>query len=613
MQLCVLIPAKWLSAKPLEGLFTFDQLLEYNAKGYNIYYPPNRPKTYLKGSILDGSMIDRFDWVFADMDLKDGTYESKDAFLETLAGFSLPPTKVVDSGNGIHVYWRVSDLDAMSYLRLQRRVAKALKTDPAVCQIMQLMRVPETMNVKMQDAFVPCQTLFSDESLVYTCEEMNAALPPISVEDEKKCQEHYNKTHKIDQGLDKISEALPQKFSELLATSHEVKDIWSGNVDDRSKGDYRLANIMLAHGFTKDEGASVLYNSAKALERAPSHRYSYAKNIVDKIWTAPDAPKDELSMSISELLSRPDITSGTPFRCDKRIDNTQHGFRLGQVIGLVAGSGVGKTTFALNMFRWFTQKNPDYHHFFVPLEQPGKEIADRWNTLCGSDTSQHNQVHIISNYDEAGNFRHLSLEEIKNYIKSWKERTGNKVGCVVIDHIGALKKKGAKDENQDLMSICHSMKAFAVQLDCMLVMQSQTNREKAGIGDLELNKDAAYGTLFFESYCDYLITLWQPLKRCHTEHNCPTVTAYKFCKIRHKNAKRDVIKEDKAYYFYFDADLELLRDLTHDEKTAFNFYLPKATNMRKQDRKTEIVEYTSVLTTGGDNGAATSVAGQTKH
>ena len=125
-------------------------------------------------------------------------------------------------------------------------------------------------------------------------------------------------------------------------------------------------------------------------------------------------------------------------------------------------------------------------------------------------------------------------------------------------------------------------------------MQSQSSREKAGIGDLELNKDAAYGTVYFESYCDYLITLWQPLKRCHSEEACPTVTAFKYCKIRHKKGKLDVIQEDVPYYMAFDPITERMQDMTQDQETSFNYFLPKATNKRKSDRKTELLSYKSV-------------------
>jgi len=581
----------------LEGVFTDEQLSKFNKDGYNIYYLPNCPSTHTPGITVDGSHIDNFSYVFIDCDLKDGVYANKDEFLEAIGIAGIEPSKVVDSGNGVHSYWRVSDLDAKSYLRFQRRLLRLYNTDEAVGQLFQLMRLPGYINTKREDNQVPCIKLFESDQ-VYTSEQLDKLLPPITLADEAYCNQHYDRTYGLNQNETLISDTLPPKFGKLLHDNREVKELWSGSTEDRSKNDFRLGHLMFSNGFTKDEALSVLVNSAKALQRAPIHRNSYAQNIVDKIWTfelTEDKGSLDLSNSIRDILRRSgDTIKGTPFRCHKRIDNTVHGFRLGQVIGLVAGSGVGKTAMALNMFMWFSQENPDYHSFFVPLEQPANEIADRWKTMCGEDTSLHDKVHVISNYDNEGNFRHLSLDEVREYIEKFQETTGNKVGCVVIDHIGALKKKNSNDENQDLMAICHQMKSFAVQTNTLLVMQSQTSREKAGIGDLELDKGAAYGTSTFEWYCDYLITMWQPLKRCHSEQACPTVTAFKFCKIRHKKARQDVIQEDTPYYMYFDSNTELMRDMTQDEITSFNFFLPKATNKRKSDRKTELVTYTSV-------------------
>lgn len=610
-----LIAAKWAIEadgtlpKAIEGQFSQDQLDEYNARGYNIYFLPNYPSQYTKGAPIAGSDIDVFDWCFVDMDLKDGVYGSKEAFLETVGAANLPPTKIVDSGNGVHVYWKVANLDPMSYLRFQRRLMRLFNTDEAVGQLFQLMRLPGSINVKNQDALVPCILLYENDT-TYTAEDFDKLLPAIELKDEQYCQQHYDKTNGINQTV-MTDDTVPAKFGALLSSNHEAKKLWADTSDDRSKSDYRLGHIMIANGFTKEEAIRVLYNSAKASERAPIHRQNYAQNIVDKIWTyevqSNTTERLDLSESVEQILARSgDTIKGVPFRCHPRIDNTAHGFRLGQVIGLVGGSGIGKTAFGLNMFKWFIESNPDYDHFFIPLEQPANEIADRWKSLCGDDTTLNKKVHVLSNYDADGNFRHLSFDEIRIYIEKWQKETGKKVGCVVIDHIGALKKKGSNDENQDLMTICHAMKAFAVQTNTLLVMQSQTSREKAGIGDLELDKGAAYGTSTFEWYVDYLITMWQPLKRCHSEPSCPTVTAFKYCKIRHKKARQDVIQEDVPYFLYFDSDRESLRDMTQDEKTSFNYYLPQATNKRKADRKTEIVSYQSVpYKEGQKNGTET--------
>lgn len=579
-----------------EGLFSKSEIKKYNAEGYNVYYCPNSAADYQSGT-LDGTTINVWDWVFVDFDLKSNKYDSKESFIEAIADSDILPTKVIDSGNGVHVYWKVSDLDAISFLRLGRRLCRLFQTDEAVQKIFQLMRLPGTSNTKDVVLWKNCSTLYETD-LTYTCEELDKFLPPITPEDEEYCQEHYARTYNVERKNININDSLPPKFGKLLKENNEVKEIWQSSSDDRSRDDYRLGHLMLANGFTKEEATSVLVNTPKAITRAPAHRLGYAESIVDKIWTYEEQDNSlTLSSSVEDILRRngTEDIKGTRFRCSSRVDNTVHGFRLGQILGLVGGVGIGKTAFTLNVFKWFVQENPDYTHFFISLEQPENEIADRWATMCGKDTILHKKVQIIGNYDTEGIPRFLSLSEIQEYIIKWQKTTDRKVGCVVIDHIGVLKKKGTDNENQDLMAICHSMKSFAIQTNTFLIMQSQTSREKAGIGDVELNKDAAYGTTTFEWYCDYLMTVWQPLKRCHMEDACPTVTAFKFCKIRHKKAKLDVIKEDVPYYLYFDSNTERLEDMTQDQAISFKYFNARATSKRRaaSNRSHLVLEYQS--------------------
>ncbi len=585
----------------MEGEFTEERLADLISQYYNIYYLPNRPSEYVKGTTVDGSMINDFRFVFVDMDLKEGLWQDKAQFIACVTEQAPAPTLIVDSGNGVHVYWEVSDLDAMTYLKFQRRLCRKYATDEAVGQIYQLMRVPNTVNTKDPDNFKLCEEVLSAPDNVYTAEYLDSVLPPISHDDEAYCKTHFDKTYKL-VGPMTVSEEIPAKFKQLLRTNAEVKSIWAGETDDRSKSDYRLGHIMSAMDFTRDEAMSVLVNSGKALARGPKHRITYAENIVDKIWEfeeTQDKSELTLSSSVKDILARSGSTlKGTRFPCWGYLDATEHGFRLGQVIGLVAGSGVGKTAMALNMFDGFVRFNPDYDHFFVPLEQPANEIADRWRTMCGENTQLHDKVHVISNYAEDGSFRHLSLDEIREYLLKYQTVTGRKVGCVVIDHIGALKKKGKTGENQDLMDICHAMKAFAIETNTLLVMQSQAPREKAGIGDLELNKDAAYGTVYFESYCDFLFTIWQPLKRCYGSNNsgdgCPTVTAFKACKIRHKKQGVDKMQEDRCYRLLFDPQSERMRELVQTEEQSFDFFNKRATSKRGADRKTDLISYSGM-------------------
>lgn len=602
--ICRLIPPDWLKQqgyKVLEGEFTYDQLVNHNTQGYNIYYFPNCPSGGYPGVSINSSHIDRFCFVFVDYDLKQEVYKDKEHFIETLLTSGLPePTSIVDSGHGIHAYWQVSDLDASSYLSLQRRLMRLLKTDEAVSKICQLMRLPGTINTKNPDEFILCEEL-SKNNNVYTSEDLDKVLPVLTEVDRQYVESSLQKLNpNLGNSYTSISDQIPLKFAQLVKNNKEVKEIWSGGVDDRSRADYRLAHIMYSNGFTKDEAITVLANSAKAISRSPVHRLSYATNIVDKITLFENSEesgqqKSQLSMSVTDILQKnKGVESGTRFPCNSIVDGTHSGFRLGQVFGLVGGSGVGKTTFALNLFKWFVENNPEYVHFFVSLEQPIEEISDRWALMCGSNTQLHDKVQVLGNYNENGTYRNLSLSDIKEYILEFELSHKVKVGAVVLDHIGILKKSTANGENQGLTEICQSLKSFAIETKTFFVVQSQTNREKAGIGDLELNKDAAFGTTAFEWYCDFLVTIWAPLKRVYDLAPNMTVTAFKFCKIRKKNINKDRIKEDQRYILMFDTNTEHYRLLTQNEMKSFSFFNSQATELRKKDRKTDILEYKSV-------------------
>jgi KaiC/GvpD/RAD55 family RecA-like ATPase len=592
---CRLIPAKWMSPeyKVVERDFTDTELKTLNQAGYSIYAWPNSASE-LPEKNISGTDIDIFEYVFVDMDAKHGAY-SKETFVDKLfENETLVPTKVIDSGNGIHAYWKVAGLDAKSYLRLTRRLSRYLNTDLATCNIAQLMRLEGYDNTKEQDNYKPCQNIFTSEA-TYTCEQLDSLLPLISLEDEKFCEDHYNSTYSLESAMD-ISGDLPVKFGALLKKNKEAAELFASATDDRSKSDYRLGHIMLGNAFTKEEAMNVLYNTAKAMQRGPNNRYKYAKGIVDKIWVFEETEKKEtlsLSPTVREILSKSStVNLGQRFPCHRLLDDTYRGFRLGQCIGIVAGSGVGKTTLTLNMFLWFAESNPDYHHFFFSLEQPKEEITERIKTICGENDLLFDRIHVIDNHNEDDSFKHLSLSAIEDQMYSWQESTGLKIGTAVIDHIGVLDSSNKNGENDALIGICKRMKPVARRLNIMLIMLSQAPREKAGIGDLELSKDAAFGTVFFESFLDYLICLWQPLKRVYAQ-GAPTIMSFKFGKIRHKNQKLDILKEDVCYNLYFDPINERLRELTQDEEISVNYFLNLALSERKKDRKTDIQTYVS--------------------
>lgn len=603
-----LVPSDWLREQGtkvvLEGMYTRAQIKEYNLQGYNVYYFPNRPrdekstlsrrKADPHNKFIQGSDIEVFKYVFVDMDLKDGHYATKEEFIEKLQSFELPPFSVVDSGGGVHAYWRVSDLTGIDFLRLQRRLCRYFHTDPAVAKLNQLMRLPGSLNVKKQDNYREVKILASNPRTA-TSEVLDRALPKIAREDEEYVERHWNSVMNPE-GIElNVSEEIPLKFTKLMKENPAVKKLFYGPINDRSAADFKIGHLLYSSGYTKEEALSVLLNCEKALERNTYNRLAYASNIVDKIWVAEargETPVElqPMARSVTDLLGATNTAiEHERIQGHELFDKTVHGFRLTEVWGIIGGSGIGKSAIALNQFKWFAQFNPQWIHLFVSLEMPANEIAQRWRNMCGNDTRLYSKVYIIDNYDAEGNFRNLGLKDIEQEVLALQVAAGKKVGCVVVDHVGVLNTPKAQGEYGGIQGVCEQMKPMAKTTNTFLIMLSQTSREKAGIGDIELDKDAAWGTSKFENYCDYVTTIWQPLKRVYksmTEHKL-TCIAYKFCKIRHKNVKKDRIEEDTVYAAFFDPDTETLRKLTDDEFEMYEYWNREATKRRTKDKKAE--------------------------
>lgn len=600
-----------------------ERILDSNAQGYNCYQWLNPPTSEAYARIpkdpdtgrkrpIKGCDIDRFEWLFADFDLKSGSYDSIDAFIEAVAEYA--PTKIITSGNGCHAYWQIRQTDAMSFLKLNRRISTLLRTDPAVSTVNQLVRVPGTMNVKTEGQPKLCEILFEDSTRIYEAEEVDKWLPPISPEDLAYCERHYSQAYEIDESKLIIPDKLPAKFMALMRSDKDVKSLWSGqgNAKDRSTADFKLGAILCAHGLTREEGLAVLVNTAKAAERSKVHQLGYAQGIVDKIWeeasTEKPAPSKRLSRSMSEILAQDGEPEGVRFPCAEYVDGTAAGFRLGQVMGLVGGFGNGKSTNALNLMRWFTEKNinKNYLHVYFTLEQTEREIAKKWQKMSADlkaerpDVDFDSAVHVVGNYNADGTYRELGLDEMAAEIATIEKETGRKVGACTVDHIGIIRQdqgQKAKGEYTGLRALCKRLKSFAIQTNTFFIVQSQTSRDKNGGGDCELNMDAAFGCSDFEAFCDHLMTTWQPLKRLYptmTDENRLAVTAFKFAKIRHSDMLADRIKQDAVYGLVFDPRTELLRPLTSDEHTAYDYRNSQATVLRNKDRKREPSKLTEI-------------------
>jgi hypothetical protein len=142
----------WQRADELAG--ETDELARQNANGINIHVGAN-PRL-LSGAKRDaGVALARC--VFADFD---GVVDFAADVALRIVGADLPePTVTLNSGHGVHCYWRLIDAitDLVEWSEIQKNLAALLGSDPKICNPERIMRLPGFRNHKPPPA--PCELI----------------------------------------------------------------------------------------------------------------------------------------------------------------------------------------------------------------------------------------------------------------------------------------------------------------------------------------------------------------------------------------------------------------------------------------------------------------------
>jgi hypothetical protein len=520
----------------LEGEFEERELKALNELGYNVYYFPNGA-SQVSGKFLSGKEIDQYNVVFVDMDLKDEIYTSKEEFLTKVSEFEIDPNKIVFSGNGVHIYWNVEDLDRETYILIQFMLINHFKTDHSVWTPLQLMRVGGTLNTKRHGDYVRSEILLEDLKTSHKVEDFMNLLEMPSSDQIKKFEKHCAKldgTYEMPELNEVDFDTLPVKFLELIEEDENIKNLFQNPKEtcgDRSIADYKLANILFDKDFDLEETLQVIANGAKAKSRADGRDYAY--NTVEKVFELRNSDETYSDYELASDLVRSDSFGkgvGTPVQGNPIWDCLELKWCTTQVLGIIAGPGVGKTETTLFQFKHMAEKDPDSLHVFFTLEMPERQVAKRWLDVIQDKKELSNRVIFIGNEDKKGMPRNIGTQDIYGYVKNIEKRYGKKVKTVVIDHINILSRNVNKkkkpfikadmeyksnkgDESaltkEGLLFVC---KHLAKNLDVFLIIQSQTTKDKAGNGDVALGLSAAFGNSAFEWNTDFIITIWQPLR-----------------------------------------------------------------------------------------------------
>lgn len=606
----------------LEGCdFTEEFLREKNAAGYNVYFFPNHPSTNVYDNNvkhLSGKHIDIYNFVFVDMDLKDGVYENKEAFLRKIDSFEVAPTMTVDSGNGIHVYWNVSDLTREKYVLIQRALLKYFKTDESVWTVLQLMRLPGYNNTKkykepkavnLLEEFCSAKTYnFSDFP-----EKMFNLLTD---DDIKKTKTHLDRIDgklTLDFDLETSSDKLPPEFIELMVENDTAAALYNNprSFGDRSKADMRLAFLLYKKDFDKKQAVDIIATTQKAKEKGPAG-LDYAALTVTKVYDSESTFKYK---SVTQKLQESSVADLRAYvNGPNYLDSAVLGkpWRRQELLGIIAGSGVGKTAFALNVIRHIIANNPDNNDVFVffTIEMPEAQIIERWVSLVGDNSPLTNRLYVIGNQDEQGMPKNIGLQEIFEACRDIKKHTGRKIGAFVIDHfhiisthinasktpnfgIEAEQGTGWGDSrNLSVNQLATQLKSLVKMLDTFGIILSQTTKGK-GVGDLPVGKDGSYNNSQFEWIMDRILTIWQPLMRVQHMTDLKFLS-WQYVKLREKH-KDDRVFEHSPHLLRYDMDSGNLEIPTSIEFGTFTNLLPKVNEIREAEIKKKEVQYSIQL------------------
>jgi len=287
-------------------------------------------------------------------------------------------------------------------------------------------------------------------------------------------------------------------------------------------------------------------------------------------------------------------------------DVTEEKWRKGEVLGVVAGSGVGKSAISMKIIRDIIHNNTqnDDIHFFFSLEMPARQIVKRWVKLVGKDSKDSKRLFVIDNKNAD---ERLTWQHIVKFVEDTCKRENKKVGSIIVDHFMALSdkiditKEPNFDVSTDIMSgrgkiksinvkeMCRLMKVVAEHLNCFLIIQNQSTIERAGHGDTPMGINAAYGAAQFAWFCDYIITIWQPLKRVQ-EETMLTCSGWQYSKIREVGLN-DLTRVYTRHHLYYDMATGDFRPLNQMEEEEFHKMNEMANMRRKADDKKETTQY----------------------
>ncbi len=204
------------------------------------------------------------------------------------------------------------------------------------------------------------------------------------------------------------------------------------------------------------------------------------------------------------------------------IDSLIRGIRPGQVMGVMARAGVGKTAFAINAIHNVFAREDPHAVLFLSLEMPAAEVVARLFSIDSGEPAARLEAYLEKSdadprlaawtrryqdlviFDRAG----LSMPDICRTYQEAVEYLGQEIPLVIIDYLQLLRAPGPTAYERT-SRLARQLKEAAKAMNTVLVVLIQTSRV-GGTGREPVTLTAARDSGAIEEALDYLIAIWRP-------------------------------------------------------------------------------------------------------
>lgn len=240
------------------------------------------------------------------------------------------------------------------------------------------------------------------------------------------------------------------------------------------------------------------------------------------------------------------------FEMDYELDGLQDG----RVYVVAGRPGSGKTAFGLAMCDGLTLNQRPW--FYFSLEMTGKSLAKRMlvrnsgvqNYKFRSGKLEQAEIANIGKGMGAVQDRTLyvdqapglSIAQIRSRLKAAQVRHG-RIGGVMIDHIGLIKKDGRKTDTEGMNIIADDLLRLAKEFDCPLIELCQLNRGVEGRADKRPMMSDVKQSGKIEENADVVILLYRD---DYYDKDAAPVTEVDIAKNRDGQTKKIYLKHDMS-------------------------------------------------------------------